>query len=81
MQVLFYPYQLLPLRARVDKGAMAMKGFFAILKALASLETHHQIVLCHILDSLEGFYPSAEKQLVYSIAPSDWAKKRIMLAS
>ena len=38
------PYQVSPLRARVDLEAMAMKGFFAFLKAPASLEPHHQIV-------------------------------------
>ena len=38
------PYQVLPLRARVDLGAMAMKGYSAFPKAPASLEPHHQIV-------------------------------------
>ena len=46
--VLFNPligaYQVLPRRARVDLGAMAMKGYSAFLKAPASLEPHHQIV-------------------------------------
>ena len=35
---------MLPLRARVDLGAMAMKGYSAFLKAPALLEPHHQIV-------------------------------------
>ena len=38
------PYQVLPLRARVDLGAMAMKGYSTFPKALALLEPHHQIV-------------------------------------
>ena len=38
------PYQVLPLRARVDLGAMAMKGYSAFPKAPALLESHHQIV-------------------------------------
>ena len=37
-------YQVLPLRARVDLGAMAMKGYSAFPKAPALLEPHHQIV-------------------------------------
>ena len=40
----FSSYQVRPLRARVDLGAMAMKGYFALLKAPALLEPHHQIV-------------------------------------
>ena len=38
------PYQVLPLRARVDMGAMVMKGYYTFLKAPALLEPHHQIV-------------------------------------
>ena len=36
--------KLLPLRARVDLGAMAIKGYSALPKAPALLEPHHQIV-------------------------------------
>ena len=46
--VLFNPqigsYQVLPFRARVDLGAMAMKGYYTFLKATALLEPHPQIV-------------------------------------
>ena len=35
---------VLPLRARVDLGAMAMKAYSAFPKALALLEPHHQII-------------------------------------
>ena len=38
------PYQVLPLRDRVDLGAIAMKGYSAFPKAPAFLEPHHQIV-------------------------------------
>ena len=38
------PYQVLPLWARVDLGALAMKGYSAFSKAPALLEPHHQIV-------------------------------------
>ena len=66
---------MLPLRARVDLGAMAMKGYSAFPKVPALLEPHQQIVYCHIQDTRwrVGSYPSAEKQSVYSIAPADWA--------
>ena len=35
---------VLPLRAWVDMGAMAMKGFSAFPESPALLEPHHQIV-------------------------------------
>ena len=38
------PYQVLPRRARVDLGAMAIKGYSAFPKARALLEPHHQII-------------------------------------
>ena len=38
------PYQVLPLPARVDLGAMVIKGYFAFPKAPELLEPHHQIV-------------------------------------
>ena len=72
--VLFNPqighYQVLPLRARVDLGAMAMKGYSAFPKAPALLEPHHQIVQCHIQDTHSG-------ESVYSTAPADWARTRL----
>ena len=73
--VLFNPYiglyQVLPRRARLDLGSMAMKGCSAFPKAPASLETHHQIVYCHIQDTYWWVsYPSAEVQSVYFTAPN-----------
>ena len=38
------PYEVLPHRARVDPGAMAMKEYAAFPKAPALLEPHHHIV-------------------------------------
>ena len=53
--VLFDPevglYQVLPLRARVDLGAMALKIYSTILKAPALVEPRHQIVQCPIQDT------------------------------
>ena len=37
-------YQVLPLRAKVDRGGMAMKKYSIFPKAQALLEPHHQIV-------------------------------------
>ena len=37
------PFQMQPLRARVDLGAMEMKEDSALTKAPALLEPHHQI--------------------------------------
>ena len=37
---------MLPFQARVDLGAMAIKGYSTFPKALALLEPHHQIVVC-----------------------------------
>ena len=49
---------MLPLWARVDLGAMAMKEYSAFLKAPALLEP----------------YPSAEMQSVHSTALTDWTQ-------
>ena len=43
---------MLPLRPRVDLGAMAIKGYSAFPKASILLKPHHQIVLCHKQDTL-----------------------------
>ena len=57
-------YQVLPLRARVDLRAMAMKEYFTIPKdCLVSYPGHLWVEI----------YPSAETQSVYSAAPADWA--------
>ena len=59
---------MLKLRARVDVGAMAMKGFSAFFKAPA--------LLFNVISRtfVREFYPSAKIQSVYSTAPGDWLK-------
>ena len=65
---------MLPFRARVDLGAMSMKGYSAFPKAPALLEPHNQIVWCHIQDNHgAGYNPPAEVQSVYPTAPADRA--------
>ena len=72
--ILFNPNQVLPLQARVNLGAMAMKGCSTFPKAPALLEPQYQIVLYHIQDShCRGSLSSAEKQSVYSTLPVNWA--------
>ena len=58
--------------ARVDQGAMAMKGYSTFPKAPAEQEPRHQIVLIHIQDTCWP-YPSAEVQSAYSTALADCA--------
>ena len=64
---------MLPLRAIVDLGAIAIKGY------LHSTELQHYWILTIWLfsvisgHSLGDSCPSAELQLVYSTAPADWA--------
>ena len=64
-----------PLRAGVGPEAMAMKGLYsAFPKAPALLETYLHIVNSHIQYTRWGMsYSSAEKQSVYSTAPTEWA--------
>ena len=60
---------MITLQARVDLGAMAMKGYSTFPKAPALREPHNQIIQCHIR---RGGIPTPQ-QLVYSTAPTDWA--------
>ena len=68
------PYQVPPLRDRVKLGAMAMEEYSAFSTVPALLEPHRQIVLCHIQNTHWGeeSYPSAEMQLVYNTALTEW---------
>ena len=69
-------FQVLPFRARVDQGAMAMKRHSAFPNAPALLELHHQVVLCHIQHTCWGCsYPSTEMLLMYSSATADWTDR------
>ena len=65
------PFQVLPLRARVDLGAMAMKGYTAFPKAPALLKPHHQFVSYQVMHTRWAgeSYPSKEMQLVYFTSP------------
>ena len=67
-----WPYLVLPLRARLELGTMAMKRYSTFPKAPALLKLHHQIVLCPTRNSLEESYPSAKIQSMYSAAPLVW---------
>ena len=51
---------MLPLRVRVDLGAMAMKGYSPFSNTPALLEPHHQIVYCHNRTFIGEVLPSAE---------------------
>ena len=63
---------MLPFRARVNLGSIAMKGYSAFPKAPALLEPHNQIVQCHIQGTrCNKFYTNAEMQSSYSIAEDD----------
>ena len=49
---------MLQLRARVVLGVIAIKGCSAFPKVPALMDTHHEIVLCHIQDTRwEGLIP------------------------
>ena len=56
--------QVVPLQARVDLGAMAMKGYSTFPK-------------CPIQDTCCGERLTPLQRLVYSISPADWAKKKV----
>ena len=73
------PYQVLPFQDRVDLGAMARKGYSTFPKAPASLEPHHQIVLCHIQNTHRGggFTPLQRcSQSILQPQPTEQAEDR-----
>ena len=49
--------QVLPLRAKVDLGAMAMEGYSAFPTAPALLKPYPQIVKCHMQDTFKEPLP------------------------
>ena len=69
---------MLPLRARLDLGAMTMKEYSAFPKASALCWNLTIRLFSVIYRTLVGggCYPSAEIQSVYSTAPVDWAIHR-----
>ena len=64
---------MLPLRAIVDLGVMAVNGYSAFPKVSVLLESHHQI-FCFISRTLVGgrSNTSAEMLSVYSTSSADW---------
>ena len=48
---------MLPLWARGDLGAMAIKWYSSFPKAPVLLEPHQQIIKCHIQNTREGVLP------------------------
>ena len=67
------PYQVQPFQARVDLGAMAMKGVLYIPQSSCITGTSVSDCLeSNLGNSLGGSYPSA----LYSTAPADWAMSR-----
>ena len=73
---------MLPLRARVDLGALAVKGFphSPKLQYCWNLTIRLFSVINRTFIEV-GSYPSAEKQSVYSTAPADWAKSFFIIVS
>ena len=71
---------MLPLRARVDLGAMAIKGYFAFPNAPVLLELHHQMfsVISRILIG-GGVLPLCRGAVSVFYSPSQLGKKRILL--
>ena len=66
------PYQVLPLRAKVNQGAIAMKGYSVFSKAPWNLTIRLFSVIFKTL--VRRSYPSAQKRSVYSTAPANWAR-------
>ena len=66
--------------ARVDLGAMLMKGYYVFPKAPALLKPHHQIVKCHIQDTRWGRVLSLSRKAVYSTSLADWAKISVRIS-
>ena len=68
--LLIRPYQVLPLQVRVDLGVMTMKRYFIFSKT-PRLETHNQIVSCHIQDTHWGkFLPLCRDAVSIFYSPS-----------
>ena len=66
--VLFNPL-VLPLPARVNLGAMAMKEYSAFSKASVVLASLHQIVKCHIQDTRWGCLNPLQRSSLCSLQP------------
>ena len=68
-------FDMLPIWARMDLGAMAVKQY----SKAQSLESHYQIVWCHIQDTWRD---AAKMQLVYStVNPSSHLNPSSMISN
>ena len=68
---------MLPLRVRVDQGAIAIKGYSAFPQISSFTGASPSDCLGLYLGHLFGeFYSPAEKQSVYFTTPADWAMER-----
>ena len=61
----------------MDRGAMAMKGYFAFPKAPALLELHRQIVLYHIQDTCWGGLTALQRCRWYMLLPKSIRLRRL----
>ena len=69
------PYQVLQLQDRVDRGAMAMKGYSVIPQSISITGISPSDCLVSYLGySLRKSFPFADKQSLYSIAAADCSK-------
>ena len=64
------PYHVLSLRAKLNLGAMAMKGYSVFPKAPALLEPHQKIVSCQIRDTSWGALPLCRDTVIAFYSPS-----------
>ena len=67
---------MLPLRVRVDLGAMAMKGYSTFPKTPALLESLIRVFSIISRTFVGRSYSSTEMQSMYSLARADWDEKR-----
>ena len=72
---------MLQLWARVDLGAMAMKGVLCIPQSSSTAGTFLSDCLVSYPGHSLGSYPSAEVQSVYSTAPANWARTLMSITS
>ena len=72
------PYQVLPRWARVDLGAMAMKGCFHSPKPRHYWNLTIRLFSVIPRTLIGGPYNSAEVKPVYSTAQADWAEKNMI---
>ena len=71
----YFTHQVLPLWAKMDQEAIAMKGYLAFLKASSITgASPSDCLISYPGYFLGGSYPSAVKQSVYSIGPANWAE-------